>query len=53
MQVMMSTIGGTYSRFIYRDCNNYIYLCNNTSLIECNEIIIVIDTNMQLYVSVQ
>ena len=53
MQVMMRTSRGTYSRFTYSDCNNYIYLRNNTSLIEYNEIILVIDTNIQLYVSVQ
>ena len=31
----------------------YIDLCNNTSLIECNEIFIVINTNIRLYLSVQ
>ena len=49
----MWTSRGTYSRFIYSDCNNFIYWCNYTSLIECNEIIIVIDTNIQLCVSLQ
>ena len=49
MHVMMRTSRGTYSRFIYSDCNNYVYLCNNTSLIECNEIITMIDNSISMH----
>ena len=49
MHVMMRTSIGTYSRFIYSDCNNYVYLCNNTSLIECNEIITMIDNSISMH----